>query len=317
MKKIFNLFIVVMILILTICITGCNKMVDNNDEITITLVKDNDIKLSSSNYSNNQLVINASIEPINAVNKKLDWEFNFKKNEYPDEVVFEHINVEVSKDTLTCYITYVKSFDWPIVLTVRSITNPNVSAWCQIECASRTYEIYNVDVDYDSDVTSTSNSIVSLFSNNGIIDFSNVSLDEMLSNKDLISFSGIEFNKKGTVNTASNVEIFIQWSSSIHDTCIDLYYSENLFVDGEIELADGSFTFKKFIKDNTLYEAAPEDVIDVLSNCSYWFDLIVYIQDIYDGKVINTYSQIFKLTGFDSSVVQIDTIILDQTNPVI
>ena len=81
MKKIFNLFIVVMMLLLIITITGCNKKADNKDELIITLFKDNDIKLSSSTYSNNQLVINASIEPINAVNKKLDWEFSFKKSE--------------------------------------------------------------------------------------------------------------------------------------------------------------------------------------------------------------------------------------------
>ena len=139
--KIISLFSLIVVAVVgTICgfvsIKSKEKISDNL--IVTERLSCNELSLKMTRMSNrnvNQVQITATINPSNATNKALNWEL--KWTDSTTKKVSDYVTLEVSTATLSATLTFIKPFDTPMELVATSVSNPEVSASCDVDCYSR------------------------------------------------------------------------------------------------------------------------------------------------------------------------------------
>lgn len=160
MKK-KSLFLVISLLLVIIAVVVCfnlNKTTNKNKEndLIISDIRNNDhIQLSMQKLSNDisGVTVQATVNPSSVADNTLNWTLSWKTTNSNN--VNDYVSMQVSADTQSVTLTYIKQFDTQIVLKATSTLTPGVSAQCSIEnkynsntieSLSYTYQLINFDI---------------------------------------------------------------------------------------------------------------------------------------------------------------------------
>lgn len=321
MKKYFNIlsvFLIVLVCFLTL--TGCKsgvKVKDDGGDMLIQTTEERGIHLSRRNAKNDDgsYTITASFTPSYATLNQLNWNLKFSSDDSLS--CSDYISLNISVDTHSCSIKLLKPFDDPIILECSSKTNNSIKASCQLDCFERSYEVFVLDIDYDSNVSDSSNDVRSIPLSENVFDFSSLTYDEIMSMNDLLSFSAAESHYIGTISTIKDYVYSISWSESIFSTCEDLGFDKASFIDTFVSITDvydNEFNFKLFLKDMTTWDLNNNEIIEVLMNCNHWFNLNVEVKDFYNEQLISSCTSTFLLSGFNIGNIQVESVSLSDFN---
>lgn len=251
MKK-KSMFLLVSLLLVFVAVVVCfnlNKTTKNKEnDLIISDIRNNDhIQLSMQKLSNEigGVTVQATVNPSSVVDKRLNWTLSWKTTNSNN--VNDYVSMQVSADTQSVTLTYIKQFETQIILKATSVLTPEVSAQCSIDCYKR--------VEYSG-----------LSEAKGYIDGEAVSLTVDEQNKTIdcsgYSFAGMRddgfynfassYSSKGTINTIITMSM-------------KLVVSEDL----KSALTSKSLTLKQteFIcNDSDLYDFTLLDIMGIIVN---------------------------------------------------
>lgn len=310
MKK-KSMFLLVSLLLVFVAVVVCfnlNKTTKNKEnDLIISDIRNNDhIQLSMQKLSNeiSGVTVQATVNPSSVVDKRLNWTLSWKTTNSNN--VNDYVSMQVSADTQSVTLTYIKQFETQIILKATSVLTPEVSAQCSIDCYKR--------VEYSG-----------LSEAKGYIDGETVSLTVDEQNKTIdcsgYSFAGMRddafsnftssYLSKGTINT--NITMSMK-----------LVVSEDL----KSALTSKSLTLKQteFIcNDSDLYDFCLEDIMGIIVNLTndayvafsevdHWFDLVISFENKYNSQTIESLSYTYQLIHFDiSDGLSVNSINLNQS----
>lgn len=310
MKK-KSLFLVISLLLVIIAVVVCvnlNKTTKNKEnDLIISDIRNNDhIQLSMQKLSNEigGVTVQATVNPSSVADNRLNWTLSWKTTNSNN--VNDYVSMQVSADTQSVTLTYIKQFETQIILKATSALTPESSAQCSIDCYKR--------VEYSG-----------LSEAKGYIDGETVSLIVDEQNKTIdcseYSFAGMRddgfsnftssYSSKGTINT--NITMSMK-----------LVVSEDL----KSALTSKSLTLKKteFIcNDSDLYDFTLEDIMGIIVNLTndayiafsevnHWFDLVISFENKYNSQTIESLSYTYQLIHFDiSDGLSVNSINLNQS----
>lgn len=311
MKK-KSMFLLVSLLLVFVAVVVCfnlNKTTNKNKEnnLIISNIKNNDhIQLSMQKLSNDisGVTVQATVNPSSVADNRLNWTLSWKTTNSNN--VNDYVSMQVSADTQSVTLTYIKQFETQIVLKATSVLSPGVSAQCSIDCYKR--------VEYSG-----------LSETKGYINGEAVSLTVDEQNKTIdcsgYSFAGMRddgfsnftssYSSKGTINTTITMSM-------------KLVVSEDL----KSALTSKSLTLKQteFIcNDSDLYDFTLEDIMGIIVNLTndaytafselnHWFDLIINFENKYNSQTIESLTYTYQLINFDiSDGLSVNSINLNQS----
>ena len=117
-------------------LTPLNKNKEN--DLIISDIRNNDhIQLSMQKLSNDisGVTVQATVNPSSVADNTLNWTLSWKTTNSNN--VNDYVSMQVSADTQSVTLTYIKQFDTQIVLKATSNLTPGVSAQCSIDCYKR------------------------------------------------------------------------------------------------------------------------------------------------------------------------------------
>lgn len=311
MKK-KSMFLLVSLLLVFVAVVVCfnlNKTTNKNKEnnLIISDIRNNDhIQLSMQKLSNDisGVTVQATVNPSSVVDNTLNWTLSWKTTNSNN--INDYVSMQVSADTQSVTLTYIKQFETQIVLKATSVLSPGVSAQCSIDCYKR--------VEYSG-----------LSETKGYINGEAVSLTVDEQNKTIdcsgYSFAGMRddgfsnfrssYSSKGTINTTITMSM-------------KLVVSEDL----KSALTSKSLTLKKteFIcNDSDLYDFTLEDIMGIIVNLTndayiafsevnHWFDLVISFENKYNSQTIESLTYTYQLINFDiSDGLSVNSINLNQS----
>lgn len=178
MKKIIRIFSLVFVIVMTcIILVGCeaSNIDDNISQLKIVDVEEKGIGLkmtrlavtSKDSSIISSVKITATVSPSNATNKKLSWDLSWKTSS--SDNVNQYVVATLSSDTLTCTVYYLRPFEKSILLTVSSVSNPDVTSSCTFDC----YKKEMISCAVGVDLNGANRSIVSNYPSN-VIDYTDL-----------------------------------------------------------------------------------------------------------------------------------------------
>lgn len=157
--RILSIVLSILLVISIVVITALSTLlvygnVDNDIDFSLpnnTLESSKTYNLSNVNFkstsdtdSNNIQTVNviANVKPFNATDKRLSWSLAWKDSNSEwatDKTVTNYVSINVdSVNSSKATITKIKSFSEIIILTVTSVSNPEVSKSVEIRCIGET-----------------------------------------------------------------------------------------------------------------------------------------------------------------------------------
>lgn len=310
MKK-KSMFLLVSLLLVFVAVVVCfnlNKTTKNKEnDLIISDIRNNDhIQLSMQKLSNEigGVTVQATVNPSSVADNRLNWTLSWKTTNSNN--VNDYVLMQVSADTQSVTLTYIKQFETQIILKATSALTPEVSAQCSIDCYKR--------VEYSG-----------LSEAKGYIDGEEISLVVDEQNKTIdcsgYSFAGMRddgfdnfvssYSSKGTINTTITMSMKIVVSDDLKSA-----------------LTSKSLTLKKteFIcNDSDLYDFTLEDIMGIIVNLTndayiafsevnHWFDLVISFENKYNSQTIESLSYTYQLIHFDiSDGLSVNSINLNQS----
>lgn len=132
MKK-KSIFLLVSLLLVFVAVVVCfnlNKTTKNKEnDLIISDIRNNDhIQLSMQKLSNEigGVTVQATVNPSSVVDKRLNWTLSWKTTNSNN--VNDYVSMQVSADTQSVTLTYIKQFETQIILKATSLLSPEVSA---------------------------------------------------------------------------------------------------------------------------------------------------------------------------------------------
>lgn len=297
MKK-KSLFLVISLLLVIIAVVVCfnlNKTTNKNKEndLIISDIRNNDhIRLSMQKLSNDisGVTVQATVNPSSVADNTLNWSLSWKTTNSNN--VNDYVSMQVSADTQSVTLTYIKQFDTQIVLKATSALTPGVSAQCSIDCYKR--------VEYSG-----------LSEAKGYIDGETVSLTVDEQNKTIdcsgYSFAGMRddgfsnftssYSSKGTINTNITMSMKIVVSEDL----------KSALTSKSLTLKQTEFTIQEFCEDYLLFDILgiivnlTNDAYTAFGEVNHWFDLIITFENKYNSNTIESLSYTYQLINFDIS----------------
>lgn len=296
MKK-KSMFLLVSLLLVFVAVVVCvnlNKTTKNKEnDLIISDIRNNDhIQLSMQKLSNEigGVTVQATVNPSSVVDKRLNWTLSWKTTNSNN--VNDYVSMQVSADTQSVTLTYIKQFETQIILKATSLLSPEVSAQCSIDCYKR--------IEY-----------FGLSEAKGYIDGEAVSLTVDEENKTIdcsgYSFAGMRddgfsnftssYLSKGTINTNITMSMKIVVSDDL----------KSALTSKSLTLKQTEFTIKEFCEDYLLFDILgiivnlTNDAYTAFSEVNHWFDLIITFENKYNSNTIESLSYTYQLINFDIS----------------
>lgn len=296
MKK-KSMFLLVSSLLVFVAVVVCVNLTkttkNKENDLIISNIKNNDhIQLSMQKLSNDisGVTVQATVNPSSVADNTLNWTLSWKTTNSNN--VNDYVSMQVSADTQSVTLTYIKQFDTQIVLKATSTLTPGVSAQCSIDCYKR--------VEYSG-----------LSEAKGYIDGETVSLTVDEQNKTIdcsgYSFAGMRddgfsnftssYSSKGTINTNITMSMKIVVSEDL----------KSALTSKSLTLKQTEFTIQEFREDYSLIDIL--GIIVNLTNDAYtafgevnnWFDLMITFENKYNSNTIESLSYTYQLINFDIS----------------
>lgn len=309
MKK-KSMFLLVSLLLVFVAVVVCvnlNKTTKNKEnDLIISDIKNNDhIQLSMQKLSNeiSGVTVQATVNPSSVADNRLNWTLSWKTTNSNN--INDYVSMQVSADTQSVTLTYIKQFETQIILKATSALTPEVSAQCSIDCYKR--------VEYSglSEVKGYINGeAVSLTvdEQNKTIDCSGYSFAGM--RDDGFSNFTSSYLSKGTINTNITMSMKIVVSDDL----------KSALTSKSLTLKQTEFTIKEFCEDYLLFDILgiivnlTNDAYTAFSEVNHWFDLIITFENKYNSQTIESLSYTYQLIHFDiSDGLSVNSINLNQS----
>ena len=309
MKK-KSMFLLVSLLLVFVAVVVCfnlNKTTKNKEnDLIISDIKNNDhIQLSMQKLSNeiSGVTVQATVNPSSVADNRLNWTLSWKTTNSNN--VNDYVSMQVSADTQSVTLTYIKQFETQIILKATSALTPEVSAQCSIDCYKR--------VEYSglSEVKGYINGeAVSLTvdEQNKTIDCSGYSFAGM--RDDGFSNFTSSYLSKGTINTNITMSMKIVVSDDL----------KSALTSKSLTLKQTEFTIQEFCEDYLLFDILgiivnlTNDAYVAFSEVDHWFDLVISFENKYNSQTIESLSYTYQLIHFDiSDGLSVNSINLNQS----
>lgn len=309
MKK-KSMFLLVSLLLVFVAVVVCvnlNKTTKNKEnDLIISDIRNNDhIQLSMQKLSNEigGVTVQATVNPSSVADNMLNWTLSWKTTNSNN--INDYVSMQVSADTQSVTLTYIKQFETQIILKATSALTPEVSAQCSIDCYKR--------VEYSglSEVKGYINGeAVSLTvdEQNKTIDCSGYSFAGM--RDDGFSNFTSSYLSKGTINTNITMSMKIVVSDDL----------KSALTSKSLTLKQTEFTIKEFCEDYLLFDILgiivnlTNDAYTAFSEVNHWFDLIITFENKYNSQTIESLSYTYQLIHFDiSDGLSVNSINLNQS----
>lgn len=309
MKK-KSMFLLVSLLLVFVAVVVCvnlNKTTKNKEnDLIISDIRNNDhIQLFMQKLSNEigGVTVQATVNPSSVVDKSLNWTLSWKTTNSNN--VNDYVSMQVSADTQSVTLTYIKQFETQIILKATSVLTPEVSAQCSIDCYKR--------VEYSG-----------LSEAKGYIDSEAVSLTVDEENKTIdcsgYSFAGMRddgfynfassYSSKGTINTTITMSMKLVVSEDL----------KSALTSKSLTLKQTEFTIQEFCEDYTLLDILgiivnlTNDAYTAFSEVDHWFDLVINFENKYNSQTVESLSYTYQLIHFDiSDGLSVNSINLNQS----
>lgn len=309
MKK-KSMFLLVSLLLVFVAVVVCfnlNKTTKNKEnDLIISDIRNNDhIQLSMQKLSNEigGVTVQATVNPSSVADNRLNWILSWKTTNSNN--VNDYVSMQVSADTQSVTLTYIKQFETQIILKATSVLTPEVSAQCSIDCYKR--------VEYSG-----------LSEAKGYIDGEEISLVVDEQNKTIdcsgYSFAGMRddgfsnfkssYLSKGTINTNITMSMKIVVSDDL----------KSALTSKSLTLKQTEFTIQEFCEDYLLFDILgiivnlTNDAYTAFSEVNHWFDLVISFENKYNSQTIESLSYTYQLIHFDiSDGLSVNSINLNQS----
>lgn len=309
MKK-KSMFLLVSLLLVFVAVVVCfnlNKTTKNKEnDLIISDIRNNDhIQLSMQKLSNEigGVTVQATVNPSSVADNRLNWILSWKTTNSNN--VNDYVSMQVSADTQSVTLTYIKQFETQIILKATSVLTPEVSAQCSIDCYKR--------VEYSG-----------LSEAKGYIDGEEISLVVDEQNKTIdcsgYSFAGMRddgfsnfkssYLSKGTINTNITMSMKIVVSDDL----------KSALTSKSLTLKQTEFTIQEFCEDYLLFDILgiivnlTNDAYTAFSELNHWFDLVISFENKYNSQTIESLSYTYQLIHFDiSDGLSVNSINLNQS----
>lgn len=309
MKK-KSMFLLVSLLLVFVAVVVCfnlNKTTKNKEnDLIISDIRNNDhIQLSMQKLSNENggVTVQATVNPSSVADNRLNWTLSWKTTNSNN--VNDYVLIQVSADTQSVTLTYIKQFETQIILKATSVLSPGVSAQCSIDCYKR--------VEYSG-----------LSEAKGYINGEAVSLTVDEQNKTIdcsgYSFAGMRddgfsnftssYLLKGTINTNITMSMKIVVSDDL----------KSALTSKSLTLKQTEFTIQEFCEDYLLFDILgiivnlTNDAYVAFSEVDHWFDLVISFENKYNSQTIESLSYTYQLIHFDiSDGLSVNSINLNQS----
>lgn len=309
MKK-KSMFLLVSLLLVFVAVVVCfnlNKTTKNKEnDLIISDIRNNDhIQLSMQKLSNeiSGVTVQATVNPSSVADNTLNWTLSWKTTNSNN--VNDYVSMQVSADTQSVTLTYIKQFETQIILKATSALTPEVFAQCSIDCYKR--------VEYSG-----------LSEAKGYIDGEEISLVVDEQNKTIdcsgYSFAGMRddgfsnfissYLSKGTINTNITMSMKIVVSDDL----------KSALTSKSLTLKQTEFTIQEFCEDYLLFDILgiivnlTNDAYVAFSEVNHWFDLVISFENKYNSQTIESLSYTYQLIHFDiSDGLSVNSINLNQS----
>ncbi len=309
MKK-KSMFLLVSLLLVFVAVVVCvnlNKTTKNKEnDLIISDIRNNDhIQLSMQKLSNEigGVTVQATVNPSSVADNMLNWTLSWKTTNSNN--INDYVSMQVSADTQSVTLTYIKQFETQIILKATSVLSPGVSAQCSIDCYKR--------VEYSG-----------LSEAKGYINGEAVSLTVDEQNKTIdcsgYSFAGMRddgfsnftssYLSKGTINTNITMSMKIVVSDDL----------KSALTSKSLTLKQTEFTIQEFCEDYLLFDILgiivnlTNDAYVAFSEVDHWFDLVISFENKYNSQTIESLSYTYQLIHFDiSDGLSVNSINLNQS----
>lgn len=309
MKK-KSMFLLVSLLLVFVAVVVCfnlNKTTKNKEnDLIISDIRNNDhIQLSMQKLSNeiSGVTVQATVNPSSVADNRLNWTLSWKTTNSNN--VNDYVSMQVSADTQSVTLTYIKQFETQIILKATSALTPEVSAQCSIDCYKR--------VEYSG-----------LSEAKGYIDGEEISLvvDEQNKTIDCSGYSfagmrddgfnnfGSSYSSKGTINTTITMSMKLVVSEDL----------KSALTSKSLTLKQTEFTIQEFCEDYALFDILgiivnlTNDAYTAFSEVNHWFDLVITFENKYNSQTIESLTYTYQLINFDiSDGLSVNSINLNQS----
>lgn len=309
MKK-KSMFLLVSLLLVFVAVVVCfnlNKTTKNKEnDLIISDIRNNDhIQLSMEKLSNDisGVTVQATVNPSSVADNRLNWTLSWKTTNSNN--VNDYVSMQVSADTQSVTLTYIKQFETQIVLKATSVLSPGVSAQCSIDCYKR--------VEY-SGLSETKGYIngeavsLTVDEQNKTIDCSGYSFAGM--RDDGFNNFGSSYSSKGTINTTITMSMKLVVSEDL----------KSALTSKSLTLKQTEFTIQEFCEDYALFDILgiivnlTNDAYTAFSEVNHWFDLVITFENKYNSQTIESLTYTYQLINFDiSDGLSVNSINLNQS----
>lgn len=309
MKK-KSMFLLVSLLLVFVAVVVCvnlNKTTKNKEnDLIISDIRNNDhIQLSMQKLSNDisGVTVQATVNPSSVADNRLNWTLSWKTTNSNN--VNDYVSMQVSADTQSVTLTYIKQFETQIVLKATSVLSPGVSAQCSIDCYKR--------VEY-SGLSETKGYIngeavsLTVDEQNKTIDCSGYSFAGM--RDDGFNNFGSSYSSKGTINTTITMSMKLVVSEDL----------KSALTSKSLTLKQTEFTIQEFCEDYALFDILgiivnlTNDAYTAFSEVNHWFDLVITFENKYNSQTIESLTYTYQLINFDiSDGLSVNSINLNQS----
>ena len=306
-KKSMFLLVSLLVFVAVVVCFNLNKTTKNKEnDLIISDIRNNDhIQLSMQKLSNEigGVTVQATVNPSSVADNRLNWILSWKTTNSNN--VNDYVSMQVSADTQSVTLTYIKQFETQIILKATSVLSPEVSAQCSIDCYKR--------VEYSG-----------LSEAKGYIDGEEISLVVDEQNKTIdcsgYSFAGMRddgfsnftssYSSKGTINTNITMSMKLVVSEDL----------KSALTSKSLTLKQTEFTIQEFCEDYLLFDILgiivnlTNDAYTAFSEVNHWFDLIITFENKYNSQTIESLSYTYQLIHFDiSDGLSVNSINLNQS----
>mgnify|MGYP000064140540 CR=1 FL=1 len=311
MKK-KSLFLVISLLLVIIAVVVCfnlNKTTNKNKEndLIISDIRNNDhIQLSMQKLSNDisGVTVQATVNPSSVVDNTLNWTLSWKTTNSNN--INDYVSMQVSADTQSVTLTYIKQFETQIILKATSALTPGVSAQCSIDCYKRVK--YSGLSEAKGYINGEAVSLT-VDEQNKTIDCSGYSFAGM--RDDGFNNFGSSYSSKGTINTTITMSMKLVVSEDLKSalTSKSLTLKQTEFICNDSDLYD--FTLKDIMG---IIVNLTNDAYTAFSEVNHWFDLIITFENKYNSQTIESLTYTYQLINFDiSDGLSVNSINLNQS----
>lgn len=307
-KSMFLLVILLLVFVAVVVCVNLNKTTKNKEnDLIISDIRNNDhIQLSMQKLSNEigGVTVQATVNPSSVADNRLNWTLSWKTTNSNN--INDYVSMQVSADTQSVTLTYIKQFETQIILKATSALTPEVSAQCSIDCYKR--------VEYSG-----------LSEVKGYIDGEEISLvvDEQNKTIDCSGYSfagmrddgfnnfGSSYSSKGTINTTITMSMKLVVSEDLKSalTSKSLTLKQTEFICNDSDLYDFTLTdiMGRIVN-------LTNDAYTAFSELNHWFDLVISFENKYNSQTIESLSYTYQLIHFDiSDGLSVNSINLNQS----